>query len=269
MKIIDIHTHAFPDSLAPRAISALEERARPKGGDYAHHDGTTTGLLASMDRAEIQSSVICSIATQPKQFQPILDWSLAIQSPRLIPFASVHPDDPDALAHIDAIADAGIKGIKLHPYYQDFVLDDRRMYPLYERFCQRGLIVLSHTGFDIGFPETRIADPVRTAAVIRDFPELTFIAAHFGAWQDWDEVERHLIGRPVYLDLAYALPFLDKEKMARMMFDHDSHFLLFGTDSPWADQHDALSAFFQLEITEMMERDILFNNARKLLGLPE
>ena len=65
---IDIHTHAFPDFIAKVAIPALER----EGGIKAYLDGTVAGLLASMDRSGIEQSVLCSIATRPEQFAPIL-----------------------------------------------------------------------------------------------------------------------------------------------------------------------------------------------------
>ena len=77
----------------------------------------------------------------------------------------------------------------MHPYYQNFVLDENRMWPLYERIAAEGLILVMHTGFDIGFPRKRIADPCKIVAVVERVPELKFVATHFGAWDLWDEVE--------------------------------------------------------------------------------
>ena len=59
--IIDFHAHAFPDSLAGQAISALEK----EGGIPARIDGRLSSLLDSMDSCGIEKSVVCSIATRP------------------------------------------------------------------------------------------------------------------------------------------------------------------------------------------------------------
>ncbi len=93
--VIDIHTHAFPDHLAPRAVAQLQAETEDI---QAVLDGTTSDLLRSMDRAGIDASVVASIATRPEQFEPILRWSAAIRSPRLLPFPSVHPDAPRLVA---------------------------------------------------------------------------------------------------------------------------------------------------------------------------
>ncbi|WP_319587186.1 hypothetical protein [uncultured Desulfobulbus sp.] len=111
---IDIHTHAFPDPIAKVAIPSLEK----EGGIKAYLDGTVAGLLASMDRAGIEQSVLCSIATRPEQFAPILEWSKEIRSERIVPFPSLHPNDPLLLEHLQTVHDEGFKGIKMHSYYQ-------------------------------------------------------------------------------------------------------------------------------------------------------
>ena len=80
-RIIDFHTHAFPDSLARRAMKTLLDEAP---GIEAYLDGTVGALLQSMDASGIERSVVCCIATKPDQFEPILHWCRAIRSERLI-----------------------------------------------------------------------------------------------------------------------------------------------------------------------------------------
>ena len=123
-EIIDFHTHAFSDDLAPKAIKVISDGCP----DLSYHlNGTVSDLLKSMDEVGISRSVICSIATKPKQFAPVFDWSLEIQSDRIIPLASVHPKDEQRDEHIKQVKDAGLKGLKLHPYYQDFYVDEDNM----------------------------------------------------------------------------------------------------------------------------------------------
>mgnify|MGYP000133981685 CR=1 FL=1 len=139
--ITDFQTHAFPDAVADRAIRILEARTdEPK----AHLDGRLSSLLVSMDRAGIDRCVVASIATRPEQFGAILAWSERIRSPRVVPFPSFHPRDPQAEQKIATIHARGFVGIKLHPYYQDFVLDAEAMGPLYERIARLGLMLLCH-----------------------------------------------------------------------------------------------------------------------------
>ena len=118
-RVIDFHTHAFPDALAETTVPRLCARA----GITPALDGKVASLLDSMDRLGIEAAVVLSVATKPEQFEPILRFCQQTASGRLHPFASVHPDDQEAVARIDRIVEAGLKGVKLHPYYQDFDLD--------------------------------------------------------------------------------------------------------------------------------------------------
>ena len=184
-RIIDFHAHAFPDQVAESAIPFLEE----EGGVKAMYDGRVASLLGLMDRDGVEKSVICSIATQPSQFEAILGWSKQIRSDRIIPFPSFHPNDLQAVEQISRIKAEGFKGIKMHPYYQQFFLDDEKLYPAYEKINELGLILVMHTGFDIAFPRIRRCDPQQILNVLTRFPELKMVTTHLGAWQQWGEVE--------------------------------------------------------------------------------
>lgn len=261
--ITDFHTHAFPDTLAPHAIRTLEAETHEV---KARLDGTLGALVGSMDRAGIARSVVCSIATKPEQFPRILEWSASIASPRIAPFPSVHPDDPLALERIDAIAGAGFKGVKLHPYYQRFNVDEERLMPLYRRMAERGLILVCHSGFDIAFPRLLRATPRQTLRVAEAVPELTLVATHLGAWEDWDDVERFLLGRPLFLEISFSLEMLPPERARSLLLRHPPEFLLFGTDSPWQDQSEALARLRGLRLDPALEGALLEGNAARLLG---
>ncbi len=261
--IIDFHTHAFPDPVAARAIPSLEEA----GKILACTDGTSTGLLASMDRAGIEHSVICSIATRVEQFQPILEWSKQIRSSRIIPLPSIHPEDPKLIDHLQTICEEGFSGIKLHPYYQNFFLAEDRLDPLYRAATEYGLMVVVHSGFDIAYPRIRRTDPQQALQVLQKFPELRLITTHFGGWDDWREVERLLIGRPIYMEISFALDFLEPEQVRTLINAHPADYLLFGTDSPWVDQGQYLQKLAALELDKALFDKIVSKNAATILRL--
>ena len=100
--IIDFHTHAFPDSLAPRAIAQLTINAAASGYTPLT-DGTVGGLIASMDNAGITKSVICNIATNARQMTKVNDFAISCtRNPRLIPLGSLHPDADGAAISVSA-----------------------------------------------------------------------------------------------------------------------------------------------------------------------
>lgn len=265
-RVIDFHTHAFPDDLAPRALEALQTpRYRP------HTDGTVSGLVRSMDEAGVDAAVVCSIATAPKQMRPILEWSAAIASERLVPFASVHPEAEDPARAVREAARAGLKGIKLHPQYQRFFVDDPRVFGIYAAAADCGLVVLLHAGYDLAFPTDPRAQPHRIAAVARKFPGLRLVAAHLGGWKDWDAVLRHLAGTDVYLDTAFSVgggeDDVPPDLLRRLLDSHSPDRLLFGTDSPWRVPAAEVRALRALDLPPEALAKVLGGNALRLLGL--
>lgn len=262
MSIIDIHTHAFPDKIARKAIAVLEE----EGDISAYTDGTVRGLLASMNKADIRISVIASIATKPEQFLPIMNWSRTIAGSRVVPFPSFHPADPEAFNRIDEIANSGFKGVKLHPYYQDFIADDKELYPLYERIMKRGLILLMHAGYDMAFPRIPRATPERMYNVMQRFPDLKMVVTHLGGWEDWENAERFIIGRNIYIDVSMSLDNNSNPGVEDMIMAHPEDYILFGTDSPWEDQATVVIAIEKLNLPAERERKLFELNAGKLLG---
>ena len=260
--IVDFHAHVFPDALAARAISHLEH----SGGVKAFHDGRVSSLLASMDAAGIATAVVCSIATKPEQFDPILKWSKEIASSRIVALPSLHPMGPDPVGQARQVAEAGFCGIKLHPYYQDFDVDDERLFPLYRTLDTLGLLVVCHTGFDFAFARARKADPVHILRVVERVPGLKFIATHMGAWDDWDEVERHLLGKPITMDISLSIELLGRERARAMLMAHPMDHIVFGTDSPWTSQAETLHLARTLELGDERNSALLWKNAQRLLG---
>lgn len=261
--VIDFHAHAFPDFLAPRAVAHLEGM----GDTRAFLDGTVAALLTSMDEAAVSRSVVCSIATEPRQFESILKWSQEIASDRITPFPSIHPRSPDAVGEVERIIEAGFAGIKLHPEYQDFHIDEPALADLYGAMEKGGLIVLFHAGFDIGFPDSDRSSPARIDQVRESFPALPIVASHLGGFRQWEEAGRHLVGKDIYFDTSYTVGHIDPGLMREILRSHPPERLLFGSDSPWTDQSDSLNEIRAISLSDDLEKRILSSNARELLGL--
>jgi predicted TIM-barrel fold metal-dependent hydrolase len=245
----------------------MEKLMAETPGVDAFLDGTITSLVDSMNRNGISHSVICCIATAPEQFTPIFDWCRKAQTDKVIMLPSIHPADTKYKERIARIKDAGFKGIKMHPYYQNYFLDEDRMLPIYEGLEQNDLMIVAHTGHDIAFPNDDRADCHRILKVTEMFPKLKFVATHLGAWQQWDEVEKMLAGKHVYMELSWSLDYLAHEQAKRIILAHPTDCVLFGTDSPWTDQGKTLSLLKNLKLPQGLERKILRDNAMALLGL--
>ncbi|MFP4379836.1 MAG: amidohydrolase family protein [Candidatus Sumerlaeia bacterium] len=264
MPILDFHTHAFPDSLAERAMQALAEDVED---GVVETDGTLGGLIALMDRHGVDMAVLANIATKPAQCQKIIQWSLQVKSDRIIPFGSIHPDSEDIAGDMQAIVDAGLKGVKLHPLYQQFEVDDRHVFPLYEAVEQSGLPLLCHAGYDIGFGDVDIASSDRFTTVLDNFPKLRIVMAHFGGWIDYDRFLEHVCGRDVWIDTSFAAGYCTDAQRDAILNKHDRQRIVFASDSPWGGIQLQLDYVRKMPLSDAEKEAIFYTNGARLLGL--
>ncbi|HOP99955.1 MAG TPA: TatD family hydrolase [Acetivibrio clariflavus] len=261
--IIDFHVHCFNDELAAKAVPQLAKCANIP----ARLDGTILSLKESMKKAGVDKSVVLSIATKPSQTEKINNWTALIQDDSIIGFGSIHPENENWKEELLRLKENGIKGIKLHPDYQKFFVDDKKMYPIYEEAIEQGLIIIFHAGVDIGLPEPYHATPERLRRVIDDFPGGKFVAAHMGGFEYWDEVEKYLVGTEIYFDTSYSVRFMNEQQVRRIINNHGYKKILFATDSPWGDQSEEVQKIREFSFGYEIESAILGLNARELLGI--
>ena len=74
--IIDFHTHAFADHVAPKAMASL--MAGSNGIYTPCSDGTVRGLLNNMAQWGIDYSVVQPVATKPSQTVTVSRWAQEI-----------------------------------------------------------------------------------------------------------------------------------------------------------------------------------------------
>lgn len=226
MKIIDAHTHIYPDKIAEKATEAI-------GAFYGlgmSSVGTAQNLLDEMIFTGVTMSLICSCATTPQQVQSINDsiHLACTQHSEFMGLGTLHPDMEDACAEIDRIITLGLKGIKLHPDFQKFNIDDPKMMPVYEYLAEKKIPVLFHTGdnrYDYSAPK-RLKNVVDA---IRDFQ---CTAAHFGGYQAWEEAAAYLTHENVYIDTSSSLAFITKERALKMIDKYGTDRCMFGSDFP-------------------------------------
>ena len=155
----DFHTHIFPNQIAEKAINSLVLRAETAMGERgcldAHTDGTLDGLKKSMERGKIDKCLVLPVCTSPKQFDSINKFAAEINGheSRIYSFGGIHPDCEDIEGKLDYIKSLGLKGIKLHPAYQNCFIDDTRNLQIAEYCIKIGLYCLFHAGWDIAYPD--------------------------------------------------------------------------------------------------------------------
>jgi len=278
--IIDFHTHTFPEKIAPATIKKLEGAAHIR----ACVDGTQKSLLTSMDRAGIDLSVVLPVATSARQVTKVNDVSAALNGRgNVLYFGCIHPDLEDWEQELKRIADLGLKGVKLHPVYQGVDIDDIRYLRILDKCAQLGLIVVTHAGEDIGFPDRENCVPAMIRRAVKAVGPVKLVAAHMGGWRCWDEAVDFLADTDVCIDTSFSLgrlnslgdgyytdtqqKLLDPERFCAIVRSFGSHRVLLGTDSPWGGQTEHLADFNALPLTETEKERILGRNAAQLLGL--
>ncbi|MDZ4166758.1 MAG: amidohydrolase family protein [Coriobacteriia bacterium] len=261
LSVIDVHTHAFADAIAPAAVASLASQADVT----AYYDGTIAGLIAAMDRAGVDRSIVAPVATKPSQVATINDWISSLDRERIIPFGAMHPDFDDPAAEMARLAELGVKGIKLHSQNQYFSPDEPRMKPIYEAAIDLGFVVLFHAG---GFVVQQgiEARPADFARMLDAYPDLVCILAHMGSYLYWDEVREHLSGRDAYFDTAYVPRHLPDDEFRSLMRDHGIDRVLFGSDGPWTDAAVELAHIRSLGLSATELEAVLGGNALALLG---
>ena len=263
--IVDFHTHAFPDTLAKRALGVLMDDGH---GIYQPcTDGTISGLISRMDDFGVDVSVIQPIVTKPSQTENLNRWAKSVESDRIVAFGGIHPETDDYKRDIDFVASLGIKGLKFHVEYQGFVLDDPKMLKIYDYAFEKGLIILHHAGFDPAFKPPFRSSPEKFRNVIRQLRGGIMIAAHLGGHAQWDEVLDKLCGENIYLDTSMGQKYYSPEQFISVVRAHGADKILFGSDSPWSRADEDIELIKKCALAEDEKRKILGENARKLLSI--
>ena len=266
MRIIDIHTHAWPDAIAPAAIASLER----KGTLSAFYDGTVSGLADSMHDSGVALSVLQPVATKPSQVRGINDWAAALltgpTSGRVLPFGAMHPEIDRPADEIARMAALGLRGIKLHPEHQEFAPDEPRMEAIYEAAVAHDMTVFFHAGAD-ELHDTVRGTPATFTTMLDGFPQMRVVLAHLGGFRVWNDVADKLVGRNVFLDTAYTLGHLPDAEFVEIVRAHGPEKVLFGSDGPWTDARAEIAWLRRLPFTAEVVDAILGENAERLLAL--
>ena len=261
MKIFDIHAHIYPDKIAPHAVHAI---SAAYDGVEVRNDGRLETLLGEMDDAGIDSFAAHSVATTTHQVDSINHFVMeaARSHPgRIVPFASLHPDTPDLPDVVDALVQAGFCGVKLHPEFQSFNVDEPRALAMFEALAGR-LPVLLHCGdyrCDNSAPE-------RIKNMLRQVPGLTLICAHLGGWTTWEWAAAELIGQDIWVDTSSSIYALDAPTAVGIIRGYGVDRVLFGSDYPMWTPAEEVRRFLALPLTDDEREKILWTNHLALLG---
>ena len=272
--IIDVHSHDFPDQIATRAMNGMCRMT--EGNLYPVGDGTLQNHLDAMELAGVDKAISCPIATKPKMFEGLFRRACDIKDGvfgerarrMIIPFASVHPLDPDVMTHLEMIAAAGLKGVKFHCYYQDFSLADRELWPVFQKIADLGLVVQCHCGSDISWKDLKgLCGSREIAILLKNVRDLAFIAAHLGGCDGYPpHATDQVLECGCYIDTSVLHRRWHYDEPMRILRSWPTDRILFGTDFPWESYTESIA--WVKSVRDPRDWDALFGgNARRLLGL--
>lgn len=269
MLIVDFHTHIFPDCMADSTIASMQKESNAT----AYLNGTLSDLKTSMKKNAISYCVTLPVATKPSQFDTINAFAASNNNKDgILSFGGIHPDNDNIAQRLRYLKSLGIKGIKLHPDYQNCFIDDPRYLRILEECLNLELCVVIHAGLDIGLP-TPIHCPVDRIymvlqALLKDYKkDSKIVLAHVGGHLQWELVEELLVGQNVYFDLAYSPCVMNQDTLIRIIQKHGFEKILFATDSPWMNQGEAISYIQSLPFTPEQLDMIFYKNAYRILDL--
>lgn len=262
--VIDFHTHCFNDKLAEKAIAKLSKAANIP----AYTNGTVADTRAKMHEWGVDYAVVHNITVTVQSQTHVNDFAIELlKYEDIIPFGSVHPMSEDALNELDRLHDAGIKGIKLHPEYQGFDIDDKIAYPIYEKIAKLDMVMLFHGGWDAAYPESQRAIASKCANLLDEFEGAKIVLAHLGGMMQWENILELIAGRNVYMDISMLPEYCDPSLAKRIIDRHSPDKLLFGSDCPWCTVPKIHEYVEKIGFTDEDKEKLYWKNAVNLLNL--
>lgn len=232
----DVHTHAFHPKIAHKVTAQLQDHyGIPPVGN-----GTLEDLSERERKAGIDRFFLHTAATDPSQVIPANNWAIGLHErhPEIMAFGTMHTGFEEPEREFDRLERKGIRGIKFHPDFQGFRLDDPAFYRLMEMLDGR-FVLMVHVG-DTLPPDENPSCPRKLAAVHKAFPKTRIIAAHLGGYLHWRYVPEYLCGQDIWLDTSSSLPFISDDELKDIFDHHPRERILFGSDYPLFDPSEAI-----------------------------
>ena len=261
MKIIDIHTHIYPDAIARKATDSIRDFYQLDGGGM---DGSVQMLRSRGAEAGISHFVVLPVSNSPKRVRHINEFLLEQSKIHddFTGFGTLHAEMDGLLEETDWILQNGLKGIKMHPDSQQFCIDDERLFPVYD-LLQDKIPVMLHMG-DLRY---NFSHPARLRRVMDLFPRLKVIAAHFGGYSMFSTARELLEDKNCIFDISSAMMFMQPGEAEQYIRHYGAERMAYGTDYPLWDPVDEVRRFRQLDLTGAEFDQIAHKTAERILKL--
>ena len=266
MEIINAHAHIYPEKIASKATDTIGKFYDIKMQSPA---GTPENLLKNGLEAGITGYIVHSCATKPHQVRSINEFILKeiTEHKEFVGFMTLHQDltEEEISEEIAWCIDKGFKGIKLHPDFQFFNIDDEKVEKIYRcvSACGKNFPILFHIGDD----RYDYSKPFRLSNIAKKYKNVNFIAAHFGGYRCWHEVGVYEGLDNIYFDTSSSLPFISNELAESLIKKFGVEKFFFGDDFPMWNAKEELNRFNSLKLTQTEKEMILAKNIKNFLEI--
>ena len=262
MRFIDFHTHVYPDAIAAKAADNVRQFYDGLGNPAI--DGSVKTLLDRGTEAGVENFVILPVAVQASRTRHINDFILeqVEKQPRFYGYGTIHAGMEDLTGEVQYIMDKGLRGIKMHPDYQLFNIDDPRLFPVYEMAGEKLPFI-----FHMGDQRYDYSHPARLRHVLELFPKLRVIAAHFGGYTVHQVAKEELKGKDCFFDVSSSLMFMEAGLAEKYINHYGADRFVYGSDFPMWDPVEEMERFLRLKITDDQKEQIAHITAEGILNI--
>ncbi|MGH2403106.1 MAG: amidohydrolase family protein [bacterium] len=233
------------------------------------------GLLVMLEAYGIDRAVafpaVSGLAGSPRAIALANDYlaeAMSQHAGRIVGFATVNPyHEEEAWREVERAAKMGLRGLKLHPPLQGFVLSDRTLLdPLFERAARLMLPVVIHAGLRVAGLPYVLVNLADAKVLANAHSRVTFIVAHMG----WGGRDSHGVA-----DLARDCPNVwfdtagvNMPGLIRQVADLGAaQRILYGSDFPFLHPRVELLRVELAELPADVASGVMGGNAQRLLGL--
>jgi len=233
-------------------------------------------FIEQMDEAKIDKVVLVNPAIKGIPVRPMNEGVAKLLKgypERFIGFAGFDPNNgPESVDEIEyAIKDLGFSGVKTVASTLELDINDKALYPFYDKAEELSIPILIHTGsVIIKGVRVKHVHPLMVDDVAFDFPDLKIICAHLGGWQYMDTINMLVHHRNVFADISFwpLSPFYVDMVPWSLLEKTVPDKILLGSDYPAGQTpKEAAEATKKLPISQSFKEKILGKNATKLLRL--
>ena len=263
MKIIDFHAHVYPEKIASKAVENI--------GDFygisMSGAGTSKALIEEGSKCGVTNYVVHSVAVTAANVTAINNFISAecTEHSEFYGFGTMHVDFEDKIGETERMVQLGLRGVKIHPDTQKYNMDDERMFELYDYLREMKLPLLIHTGdyrYDYSHPR-------RLKNILKQFPGIITIGAHFGGWSVFDLAYELLGEENCYVDTSSSLWMLGTKRAQELIRMYGADRVLFGSDFPMWKAKKELEIINNMDLTDDEKELIFHKNAEKILKIKE